>query len=209
MKYFILSLTAFVLAACGATSQADAPTMENSVAVLSALPRLKGDDNRWKMDRELSTLEFKAHHAGEDFTGNFSDFNVAISLNPDALETAQIHAAIALNSIDTKDDDRNANLPDRDWFDMASFPIAMFSSQNVTKASDGTYVAAGTLQIKGIEKPAELAFSLDIDGQSASAKGRVNFSRLDFNVGVGDDFKDESWVKFPIEVIVNIKANRL
>ena len=208
MKQFVIGLAICALSACSASGQDNSPTAVNSPAIISALPAL-GGEHIWVMDRAQSTLEFKAHHNGEDFTGDFSDFNVAISLNPDDLTDAQVHAAIALGSIDAKDEDRNANLPSGDWFDMKAFPIATFASDDVRQNEVGDYVAAGTLTIKGIDRPVDLTFSLDIDGQTASAKGKAGFSRLDFNIGTGEYFEDESWVKFPIDVMVNIQANRI
>jgi polyisoprenoid-binding protein YceI len=207
-----LSLAALALSACGANESAAAPTTAEvpsagDMAKLNTqLPVLTGADV-WTMDAQNSTLTFDAYFNG-DFTGEFTRFQTAIKLDPDALATAEIHAVIDLTSVAAKDDDVRANLLTKDWFHTALHPYAVFSSKMVRREDSGTYVAAGDLTIKGGSKPVDLAFALTIDGDTAHAKGSTSFSRMNFNVGEGADFASEDWVKFGVNVNVDIMAEK-
>jgi len=207
-----LSLAALGLCACGANESAAAPTAAQApsavdMAKLNAkLPVLTGADV-WTMDRQKSKLTFDAYYNG-DFTGQFTRFQTAIKLSPDALEAAEIHAVIDLTSVAAKDDDVRANLLTKDWFHTALHPYAVFSSKQVSREAGGGYLAAGTLTIKGISKPVNLPFSLTINGGNASAKGSTTLSRMNFNVGEGSDFAGEDWVKFGVTINVDIEASK-
>lgn len=209
MRFIYLLAFAFTLCACGnnsaATSQEDNTSARASLT--QALPTLTGD-YVWDIDHGASTLTFEAEHNGETFTGTIGNFDSAIRLNPSAPESGEIHAVIGLKSLDAKDDDRNANLPTQDWFHIEQFPTAKFMSKDISLTSDGQYSATGQLTIKGVSKPITLLFSLNEVDNAVIAKGVANILRTDFNLGESSDFKDESWVGFPVRVLVSIKASR-
>ena len=205
MRPFLLSIATAALIACSgdaAELSSQAQAQEHN-ALSSELPTLKGGFI-WQIDKQKSALSFEADHNGP-FTGHFSHFDAAISLDPDTPENGSIHAIVALASIDAGDSDRNANLPLADWFDMSAFPTAKFISSEITK-TDAGYAAAGELTIKGISQPATLAFTLNIKDGTAHALGSLEIDRRDFKLGESSDFANEDWVKFPVTVKVDITA---
>ena len=192
----------------GCSGSVDNTANAETVAAISAkLPLLSGD-HVWTVDRSQSQLKFMAEHNGDKFTGDFAVFDAAIKLDLDNPENGEIHAVIDLSSIDAKDDDRNANLPSKAWFDMAAFPLATYSSRDISGDLTSGYSANGVLSIKGLERPVTLNFTVDLDGSNAAASGTAQFSRTDFNLGTGSDFETEDWVKFPVGVLINISATR-
>ena len=194
------------LVACSANSETSA-NAETVDAVSSNLPILTGE-NMWSVDRAASKLQFRAEHNGDKFTGDFSAFSAAIKLDLDDPSSGEVHAVIDLSSIDAKDDDRNANLPSKAWFDIKSYPLATYSADEITGSLAEGYTANGKLAIKGVEHPVALDFTVTIEGNTATAYGTARFSRMEFDVGTGSDFETEEWVKFPIEVLVYISATR-
>ena len=199
-------ITAPFLTACSGAVDNTA-SAETVAALSSQLPELSGE-HVWSVDRSQSKLEFLAEHNGDKFTGNFAAFEAAVKLDLDNPESGEIHAVIDLSSIDAKDDDRNANLPTKAWFDMTSFPLASYSTSDISGSKAEGFTANGILSIKGIERPVELSFTVNEDGNTAKANGTARFSRMDFDIGTGSDFETEEWVKFPIEVLVSITATR-
>lgn len=180
---------------------------ETIAAISANLPQLTGE-HVWTVDRSQSQLQFRAEHNGDQFTGDFGLFDAAIKLDLANPESGEIHAVIDLSSIDAKDDDRNANLPSKAWFDMAAFPLATYSARDISGDLASGYTANGTLSIKGVKRPVTLLFKVQEEGGVATASGTARFSRMDFNLGTGSDFETEDWVKFPIEVLVKITASR-
>lgn len=205
MKNIIVMLCAVLMSACGAASSASKVDTFD-VNVSANLPVFSGS-NVWTMRKEQSTLDFVAVHNSREFTGAFKNFAVAIQLDPSAPEGGKIEAVIDLSSVDAGDRDRNANLPTSDWFHVARFPLATFSSSNISALGGDNFKADGELEIKGISKSVALVFSLQIDGNEAVAIGGANLDRRDFKVGEGPDFEGEDWVKFPVEVKFNIAAS--
>lgn len=207
MKRAVLtSILAMGLVACGASAQPETQSAETIAALTEKLPKLTGD-YVWDMDETQSTLSFEAFYNG-NFTGRFDAFQTVINLNPDAPETGEIHAIIDLSSVRVKDSDVQANLPTADWFDVTSHPYATFKSTDISALSGNNFEAKGEMTLKGIKQPATLTFGLELTGTTAHATGGFEISRTDFNIGTGADFETEDWVRFPVTIMVDIKAER-
>lgn len=207
MRYTLALIVVLFLSACSGETK---PSSSASIAAIetlqSELPVLSGM-NVWEKDHAASSLSFEAFYNG-NFTASFGEFATQIRLNPEEPETGEIYAIVNLGSIRSKDDDVEANVQDADWFNTDKFPYALFSSTQIEKLEGNNYAASGDMTLKGIAKPVRLVFSLDITGDRAIADGGFEIDRRDFNVGTSDDFKDESWVKFPVAIRVHIEAKR-
>ena len=199
-------LAVTTLTACGASSSAT-KTAAPMMNLTAEMPTLTGA-NVWTFNKADSELTFTATHNNREFTGNFGHFSAVIKLDPARPIGGEIHAVIDVSSADAGDRDRNANLPTKDWFHAANFPTATFTSKDITSLSGDNFQAKGELRLKGITKPVTLAFSLQVDGDSAVAIGGADLTRTDFNVGEGPDFQGEDWVKFPVKVKFVVKANK-
>lgn len=221
MKHALLNLpilcaSAVLWTGCSAASETAiaAPASASSAAIaptaklVAQLPPLSGA-NVWTVDYSESALQFRAKHVGEMFTGSFSQFAAAIKLDPDNPADGTVHVVVDVSSIDAKDDDRNANLPEKNWFNVAQFPMAIFKSSDIQKTDAGGYIANGTLSIKGISQSSRLNFTLDISDDDALAKGETRLMRPDFKLGTdSSDFANEDWVGFPVKVMFTIAASR-
>ncbi len=161
----------------------------------------------WIVDHASSTLGFRAVEEGRSFEGVFADFATMIILNPEDLSSAEIIAEVDVTSVDAGNADRNEALPIRDWFWTSKFPMAHFSSADISLAGDGNYRAAGELTIKGVTLPAVLEFFLEIEGDRAVAEGSLSINRMDFKIGTGD-YKSDSWISHEVEVVMHIEADR-
>ncbi len=180
-----------------------------SAALAAQLPSLTGG-NGWTVDSSKSSVKFRALHNGSAFIGDFSAFAAAVNLDLSDPSGGEIYAVIDLASVDANDDDRNANLPSDAWFDIAAHPVATYRATDITGTLADGFVASGTLNIKGISRAVELEFKVTEtnDANAITAYGEASFSRLDFKVGEGADFVNEYWVKFPIDVLINITARK-
>lgn len=139
----------------------------------------------WTVDPEKSTLGFEVKQGDGKVEGVFGTWDATIDFDPQAPETARISAEIQPMSADTGNAQFDGTLPGKDWFDAGAFPSAEFKSENVSLVEGKSYRADGTLTIKGISQPVELDFTLDIDGDTATAKGTATVNRLDYKLGSG------------------------
>jgi polyisoprenoid-binding protein YceI len=133
-----------------------------------------------------SSLGFVASWLGQPIEGRFGRWEADIVFSPDALADSHIRATVDLASVSTGDAQRDASLTGPDWFDTATHPKAIFTGASFTKTGEGRYTAKGTLDLRGARKPVNLAFSLTVKGDTATAKGDATLDRTLFGVGQGE-----------------------
>lgn len=156
----------------------------------------------WQLAEGMGSVQFSAVQQGTKFTGRFEKFSATIDIDPAAVESGSIVGVVDTSTVNTRDHDRDATLTDRDWFDTANHPEATFESASISKQDDGSYVADGTLTLKGQAKPARMTFTFDATGATAKFAGKMTVNRFDFNVGEG--WNDTSWVGQNVDVQVSL-----
>lgn len=143
---------------------------------------------RWEISPEKSRIDFTARYGKDPITGTFTGFTADIRFAPDALETSAIDVTIPIRGLTTEDDDAAEYLPQKAWFHAEMFPDARFVSHAITHLGAQRYLAKGTLSIKKIEKPLELAFTLQLspEGDAADVQAQADISRLAYGIGEGE-----------------------
>jgi polyisoprenoid-binding protein YceI len=205
-RTLLIASSALVLAACGGGEDAgEAGDVQLGEAELTPQD-LSGPPN-WELDREASSIRFRATQNDKSFEGSFGRWNAGIILNPEMPEQeGEIEAVIDLASADAGASDRNEALPGEGWFNTALHPTATFRSAMITATGEGSYVADGTLTIKGVSRDVSMPFTLTIDEAGrAAADGSVMLDRSDFGIGRGE-FEDDRWVGYEVEVLLHMEA---
>ena len=162
--------------------------------------------SEWKVVPETSSVSFTGAQQGTKFNGRFGTFTAHINLDLKDPTKGSIAGAVQLDSVNTRDHDRDAALIDKDWFNTKEFPEAKFESQKIERAADGSYQATGKLTLKGTTKPALMTFTFGAPPSgagSAQFTGALKINRFDFNVGEG--WNDTSWVSQ--DVVVEVKLD--
>jgi polyisoprenoid-binding protein YceI len=160
----------------------------------------------WEVDTARSALEFKGTQSGEAFTGRFARFKPEITLDPAKPETGVIRVEIDMGSVVVDGKDRQEAITTHDWFDINAFPKARFASRSIAyDKKTKRYLAEGTLTLKNVAQPVTLSFTLATEKGETVAIGQTQFSRRDFNVGLGD-FESEEWIAYPVEVRFRLVA---
>ena len=156
----------------------------------------------WTVVPETSSVAFVGTQQGTKFNGRFQTYTATIDLDAADPTKGSIVGTVQLDSVNTRDHDRDASLLDKDWFNAKEFPQAKFESQKIEKAADGSYVANGQLTMKGATKPMAMKFTLSGSGATAKFAGTMTINRFDFNVGEG--WNDTSWVSQDVAVEVKL-----
>lgn len=204
MKLFAIPLIMTMLAA-SACSQAAEPTLNSTEAASIKSPLSANTIGNWRVVKADSHVKFTASQQGTEFTGKFERFDAIINFNEDAVEKASVTATIDLSSVSAGDKDRDGALPGKEWFNVKTFPKAVFQSENFVKTGDKTYEARGTLSMKGKSQPLTLPFSLDITGAKAEMQGSVTLDRTLWEIGT-DAWSTDEWVSTDVTVDVKISA---
>jgi polyisoprenoid-binding protein YceI len=140
----------------------------------------------WVVDHTAARINFTSSVSGKAFTGVFRRWDAVIHFDPNDLAHSDAAVTIDIASAFTGDNDRDSEIPDKDWFWTSQFPRATFVAHGFQAAGPGRYVANGTLTIRGVAKPLTLPFALAITGPNAHMTGQLVLSRLTFGIGQGE-----------------------
>lgn len=139
---------------------------------------------RWAIDPTHSEIAFKVKHMMiSTVTGHFEDFNALVESEDEDFENAEIFFSAKIDSVNTKNSDRDGHLKSKDFFNAAEYPELIFQS----KSFDGERLI-GDLTIRGITREVILdvdynGIALDPYGQTKAGfeiSGEIN--RKDFNL---------------------------
>ena len=142
----------------------------------------------WTIDPVHSSVGFSVRHLMvSKVRGTFNDVSGAITVAEDG--TPSVTAEIAVNSIDTKNADRDAHIRSADFFDAEQFPTAKFVSTGV-RAKGGDYVLDGEFTLRGVTRPVELALKFNGvhpgmgQGPVAGFEATTVLNRKDFGISI-------------------------
>jgi polyisoprenoid-binding protein YceI len=108
--------------------------------------------------------------------GTFHTFEAQINADSNDLTTASIKVEIDVNSIDTRNNDRDNHLRSADFFDVENNPKMTFESTTIAKTGDGEYDVAGKLTIRGVTRFETLAVTFEGAGKDPWGNEKVGFS---------------------------------
>lgn len=142
------------------------------------------EKTQWKVDSAHSEIEFKVKHMMiSTVTGSFSEFDAHIEAADDSFKNAKFSFRAKIDSINTKNQDRDTHLKSEDFFNADTYPNLSFES----KSFDGETMV-GDLTIRDITK--EVALKVDFNGIAVDPYGQTksgfevegSINRKDFNL---------------------------
>ena len=111
----------------------------------------------YKIDADHSDIVFKVKHLMISTTsGSFKKFEGTFEADKEDFTDARISFEADADSIDTKNEQRDAHLKSDDFFNAEQFPKLTFKSTSIEKISDEEYKLTGDFTIRDITKPVEL-----------------------------------------------------
>lgn len=160
----------------------------------------------WSVEPAESSIVFVATQLGAPFEGEFRTFEADIRFDRDDLENSMASVTIDIGSLDTGEDQRDGQAKGPDFFDVAAHPTAIFKTTSIT-ATDTGYLADATLEMKGISKPVQMPFTLDISGNDARMSGSLVVDRTDWTVGTGEWLSGDT-VGLNVEIRIDLLASK-
>ena len=129
----------------------------------------------WDIDASHSTVGFSVRHMMvSKVRGYFREFSgeIVTAANP---ANSTVTATIDMDSIDTRQEQRDAHIRSADFFDVGNHTVMTFRSTAVRNHGED-WAVEGDLTIKGITKPVTLALELNCFGPDAYGGTRAGFS---------------------------------
>jgi polyisoprenoid-binding protein YceI len=111
----------------------------------------------WNLDTAHSEVKFKVKHlVVSTVTGHFETFSGKVETTGDDFNGASVSFEADINSINTKQAQRDGHLKSADFFDAENHPKMTFTSTAFTKKTDSNYELVGDLTIRGNTKSVTL-----------------------------------------------------
>lgn len=138
---------------------------------------------------------------GVDVDGHFNTFEGSVSY--DAANPAASSAELSIDtaSFDIGDEEYNAEVRKKEWFDSKTHPVATFRSTAIRALGPDRFEATGTLALKGKTQTVTAPVTVTTQGRLRHFEGQVPVSRAAFGLGdAGWDevLEDKVLVKFVI-----------
>jgi polyisoprenoid-binding protein YceI len=206
-KILCVSLSALALLACGAAetdAKASETAQEPTLQTVTADEPAASSVSQWAVIEEKSHIKFTAKQEGQAFTGEFPAFTADIRFDPANLEASSVKVEIPIGKADAGSKDRNNTLPEKVWFSVKKYPLAIFESSNFEKGDNNQFLAKGTLTMKGVSKPLSLPFTLNIE-DTAVMKSELTINRTEWTIGEAPWDTDE-WISRDITLDIQVTA---
>lgn len=198
----VLSSATIGLVGCEKPSEKPKAEVNNAVATSSAkaegvhevLPLATGSKIEWIGAKITSS------HPGafSGLTGNVD----LVDGNP---EKSSVTIDVDTSTVTTDDDKLVGHLKSKDFFDIATYPKASFTSTSIKKqdgANGANYSVTGNLDFHGVKKSITFPAKITVAPDSVAAKAEFVINRKDFNIvypGMADDLiKDDVTIKFDV-----------
>ncbi|WP_020502574.1 YceI family protein [Sciscionella marina] len=148
--------------------------------------QLTGD---YTIDPAHSRLGFVARHAMvTKVRGAFNEFEGSAHVDGQNPANSSAALAIAANSIDTRNPDRDAHLRSNDFLAMDEHPEITFRSTEITWTEQDTFEVTGDLTIKGVTRSVTIPLSYEGQATDPFGNSRIGFegsttiNRQDFGI---------------------------
>ncbi len=148
---------------------------------------------RWTIDTAHSEITFTIRHLMTTVRGSFTEFEGELHIADDPLESSA-RAEIAMASIDTRNEERDAHVRSPEILDVERFPAMTFVGRHVERATIGRrartprYHLDGDLTIWNVTRPVRLLVEFHgVDGDPALGTragftATTSLSRADFGI---------------------------
>lgn len=184
-------------------SSTTATTTSGDTAATSAQPA--GNTTASKVIKEKSSINFVGAKVTRDHKGQFKNFDGSIDYAGG--QPSRISFDIDLASVETDTEKLTDHLKSADFFDVAKYPKATFTSTSLTPAPAGspagtTHLLKGTLDLHGVQKEVSIPVKAEQTAEGVHATSEFTINRHDWGIsykGMADDLiKDDVLLKLDL-----------
>lgn len=213
MRRFLLIFILLTIAALAygcANPAADKPkAVIANAAPESSSPQLTGAETLI-ISPEESKLDFVAAKITRSHQGSFKQFAGRIDLLPKSVPESRVTIYIDTASVVTDEPQLTDHLKTADFFDVAKFPKATFTSTKIEPVNTGsssqapTFAITGNFDLHGVKKSISFPASIEITPDNVEINADFAINRKDFGLvyaGKADDLiRDGVVIKLSLNV---------
>ncbi len=131
---------------------------------------------KWVLDPAHSEISFKVRHMMiASVTGNFENFELSALSDGDDFSNASVSLIADVNSVHTKNEQRDIHLKSADFFDSVNYPHIRFEAENVS-LEPGENKLNGNLTIRNTTLPVTVHIEYTGTGIDPYGNTKAGFS---------------------------------
>jgi polyisoprenoid-binding protein YceI len=153
-----------------------------------------------------SKVEFVAAKVTRSHNGSFKKFSGTIDLVNNKPEDSRVSIDIEANSVETDEPDLTKHLQTPDFFDVAKFPKATFTSTKIEPAGGSNYNITGNFDLHGVKKAITFPAMIQVAPDNVTVSAEFSINRKDWNLtypGKADDL-----IRDGVVIKLNVNAPR-
>jgi len=130
----------------------------------------------WQIDATHTEVEFSVRHLMiSNVKGRFANVAGSLALDDTNPNKVALDVTIAVPTLDTRNEQRDAHLRSADFFDAEKHPLITFTSRRVTGDVYGSFKLHGDLTIRGATHPVTLDVMLEGRGNDPWGNERLGY----------------------------------
>jgi polyisoprenoid-binding protein YceI len=201
---FVAAITTF---GC-ANPAANKPKAEVSNAAPESPSAKAANAETLPITTDNSKVEFVAAKVTRTHNGSFKQFSGNIDLVNNSPEQSRVNIELQTNSVMTDDDGLTKHLQTPDFFDVAKYPKATFTTTKIeaNTAGGGTHTITGNFDLHGIKKSISFPANIQVAADSVSVAAEFSINRKDWGLvypGKADDL-----IRDGVVIKLDVKAPR-
>lgn len=210
---FLLPFASLVLAACNdptkgkpaAVVSSATPIASTSTSGFAVGTPQRVSTTRWVLGPDEAKVGFVGSKVTGKHEGSFGKVRGTIAMVEGKIEAAIVTLDVEVGSVKTEDTELDDHLKSKDFFDVARFPHARFTSRSIiaVPGAAGAYTITGNLELHGVTKGVTFPATITLDGKALHATAEFSIKRKDFGIvypGKPDDLiRDDVLLKLAID----------
>ena len=181
-RLLIITTALLIITACSNPASDKPQAVTNEAApVAQTSPAAPGE--RYRITPETSQITFVASKVTGSHHGSFKKFSGVIGFNAQP-ETSSVNVTIETNSVEADDPGLTKHLQTPDFFDVAKYPQATFTSTTIKAGGQvgATHTVTGNLTLHGVTKSITFPATIAVTPNAISVDSTFSINRKDFGI---------------------------
>jgi polyisoprenoid-binding protein YceI len=181
---FTVLATLLLISSCSNPASDKPKAVTNDAApVAPAAPSPAANGEKYLITTENSKIQFQASKVTGSHHDSFEKFSGAIDYTG-KVETSGVTINIETASVKTDDPGLTKHLQTPDFFDVAKFPTATFTSSEIKPSSgiNQNHTVTGNLQLHGVTKSITFPATITVAPGAITVEAIFSINRKDFGI---------------------------
>jgi polyisoprenoid-binding protein YceI len=173
----------------------------------SAAPQSPTRGVKYLITPQNSRIEFVASKVTGSHNGSFKDFSGAVDY-AGRPEESRVAVTINMASVQTDTDDLTKHLQTPDFFDVAKYPQATFTSSEIKPGGEkgATHTLTGNFQLHGVSKSITFPATIVPGADVITVESSFSINRKDFGINYAG--AANNLIRDEVVMSLHIKAER-